>query len=98
MECSTQKADLQVTLSQSSEACKSVVESDQVSLKPTGLLEKFGDLLAALFKGSDEIRVWQRLDRNGHLWWYAYNPRTQQSGAFDSESDIRAWIERQMHV
>lgn len=97
MKCSTQKTDLKVTFSQSPETRESAVESDQVWLKPTGLLEKIGDLLAVLFQSSDEIRVCQRRDRYGHLWWYSYNPRTRQSGVFDSESEIRAWIERQMH-
>lgn len=40
----------------------------------------------------NELHVWQRTDRDGRVYWQAYDPITGRSTT-GSEADIRAWIE-----
>ncbi|MBW4693763.1 MAG: hypothetical protein KME27_18615 [Lyngbya sp. HA4199-MV5] len=40
----------------------------------------------------NELHVWQCTDRDGRLYWQAYDPITGRSTS-GSEADIRAWIE-----
>ena len=40
-----------------------------------------------------ELRVWQRFDRFGNRYWYAYDPATGRATTSGSEAEIRAWIE-----
>jgi len=40
-----------------------------------------------------ELCAWQRLDRFGNRYWYAYDPATGRSTTSGSEAEIRAWIE-----
>lgn len=43
-----------------------------------------------------EVRVWSTSDRDGNIWWSAYDPMTQQSIHNVSEEGILVWIE-QLH-
>jgi len=38
--------------------------------------------------------IWQKVDRNGYSHWIIYDPRTRHSARFDSETDVRAWLEK----
>ena len=44
-------------------------------------------------KHSADLQVWQSSDRNGNMWWFAYDPKTGRSTCAESESDMRVWIE-----
>lgn len=103
MDCSTQKNNQRVisslcledSLEHPLEHHESAVQADKIRSSSAIWLTRLGNLL---FRQSDEIQVWQRSDRNGQLWWYAYNPKTRHSGVFESESEIRVWIERQLRL
>jgi hypothetical protein len=76
------------------EPCTSQHPTDKSRSIWTVWLDKLGHFFAMLFTESNDIRIRQHRDRNGQLYWYVYDSRTQRSGTFYSESDLRAWIER----
>ncbi len=40
-----------------------------------------------------ELKLWQKVDRQGHTHWYARDPDTGKTMAFASESEMLRWIE-----
>lgn len=49
-----------------------------------------------LFQKNDPV-VWEKIDRNGQSHWVIYDPRTQHSVRFDSETDVRVWLEKRFY-
>ncbi|AFY69571.1 hypothetical protein Pse7367_1277 [Thalassoporum mexicanum PCC 7367] len=41
-----------------------------------------------------EVKVWQKYDRRGHVYWSAYDPITGQSTSVASEAEMRSWLEQ----
>ncbi len=39
------------------------------------------------------LRVWRETDFCGRNWWKVSNPATNEIIAFDSETEVRIWIE-----
>ncbi len=39
------------------------------------------------------LRVWRETDRRGRTWWKVSNPATNEIIAFDSETEVRIWME-----
>jgi YD repeat-containing protein len=98
MKCSSQKMNQQSTSDQPFEQHQPSLQTNRKILSNLiTWLSKIGNLFVSSLEKSEEIRIRQRVDRNGQVWWYAYNPRTKRSGVFDSESEVRAWLERQYH-
>jgi hypothetical protein len=54
----------------------------------------FCQKIGKFLRESQELQVWQKVDRNGNIYWRAYDPITGKSFTSGSESDIRAWIEQ----
>lgn len=48
-------------------------------------------LIAAF--SQQELQVWQKSDRTGNTWWKLYHPTTGEILRFDSEAEVRTWIE-----
>lgn len=46
---------------------------------------------------SQECQVQQRVDRAGHAYWQAYNPRTGHSLISGSRTEMLAWIEQELY-
>lgn len=57
-------------------------------------LKKLGHFLREYLKDSSQLRVWYSCDRQGKIWWSAYDPNTRQFINQVSEEQIRIWIER----
>lgn len=53
-------------------------------------------LLASLFRGN-ELQVKQQRDSQGNMWWQAFDPNTNESTSFGSESEMRTWIEQRYY-
>jgi hypothetical protein len=49
-------------------------------------------LVVALSQNS-EIRVWKTVDKTGRSLWKLYDPSTGETLDFDSETEVRTWIE-----
>lgn len=41
-----------------------------------------------------EPEVWERRDRQGNIYWFAYDPATGQSAYLASEQEVMMWIEQ----
>jgi hypothetical protein len=50
--------------------------------------------ISQYFQQIDEPRTTQKRDRDGNVYYQVYDPRTQDSAIFGSESEIRWWIEQ----
>lgn len=86
-------------LHQSLDPSKSQFQTDpKVRSTLAAWLSKLHKRFVVLLTESYEIQIWQRTDRNGQIWWYVYDPRTQRSSVFGSELEVRVWIERQSHI
>ena len=48
--------------------------------------------IAALTK-EPELKIWQKQDRHGRIYWHAYDPWTRKSVSFASELEMLSWIE-----
>ncbi len=42
----------------------------------------------------NEIRIWQVSDRQGEIYWKAYDPYTNTTNYLSSENDLRVWLEQ----
>lgn len=40
-----------------------------------------------------EPRVWKKHDRYGNVYWRTYDPATDRLAWFDTEEEVRRWIE-----
>ncbi|MBD2434447.1 hypothetical protein H6G66_25910 [Fischerella sp. FACHB-380] len=57
-------------------------------------LRKIWQTIVNYLVANQELKVWQKMDRHGNIYWQAYDPVTGKSFMSGSESDIRAWIEQ----
>jgi hypothetical protein len=46
------------------------------------------------FSLQPELKIRQRRDRQGNLWWIVYDPITDQSAQLATEAEVRWWIEQ----
>jgi hypothetical protein len=44
--------------------------------------------------GNSEPKISQHCDRQGHVFWRAYDPISQLSERFESEAEVRIWLEQ----
>jgi hypothetical protein len=65
---------------------------------------RFGQIASRIYqffyqisRGS-EPRVWQKINSNGQITWFAYDPETSISKAFSSEQDVRIWLETRYYA
>lgn len=54
-------------------------------------------ILSATSKLS-EPKVWQKKDRKGNIYWRVYNPTTGYCGSFNSEEEVRMWLEERYYL
>ena len=43
---------------------------------------------------AEEPHIWTKADEHGSLIWYVRDAQTRHVKRFDSEQDVRAWLER----
>lgn len=61
------------------------------------IINTFRKIGQSLVKGNTEPQIKYKRDRYGNLYWQVYDVTTNQSYAFGSEQDVRAWIEERHH-
>lgn len=59
--------------------------------------QHFWKVLSVDLRASRDLRVWQQRDREGNIWWSAYNPITRKSVDRISEAQMRIWVEKCHH-
>jgi hypothetical protein len=57
-------------------------------------LEQCWQELVDNFSRPSELKIRQRHDNQGNLWWIVYDPITNQSAQLASEDEVRRWIEQ----
>ncbi|GAB4145022.1 MAG: hypothetical protein Fur0046_22540 [Cyanobacteria bacterium J069] len=62
-------------------------------LQKSRTLGKWFEAFLNRFGGEPEPRVWQTSDRAGRTTWHAYDPISNTSARFASESEVRIWLE-----
>lgn len=64
--------------------------------EPASFTSQLGQLWRQLIKFLSceaEPHICSIADVNGQLWWQVYDPRTGRSIWFDSEQELRIWLE-----
>ena len=41
----------------------------------------------------NEIKVWQKSDRKGNIYWLIFDPITGYHSSFSNEKEVRIWLE-----
>jgi len=44
-----------------------------------------------------ELQVWCKKDRNGNVYWQAFDPKTHKFTSLSSEAEMRIWIEQRYY-
>jgi hypothetical protein len=72
-------------------------QSDRSARKGQSILALIENLwqnaIAALTE-EPKLKIWQKRDRYGHIYWHAYDPCTGKSVCFASELEMLIWIEK----
>ncbi len=53
--------------------------------------------LFAYFSTNNEPRIWITADRDGKLYWHAYDPVSDTRVCLDSEAELRIWLEQRYY-
>jgi hypothetical protein len=61
------------------------------------VLQKIWQNWVAAFRTSNDLQIWQTIDRLGNTWWHAYNPVTGCFATRESETQLLEWIERRLN-
>lgn len=56
-------------------------------------LNKIWQSIVTFFAASEEPHVWKGLNQAGQSMWKAYDPITHQSADYETEEEMRAWLE-----
>lgn len=56
-------------------------------------LKKIWRSLITVLNDNSEMRIWKTEDRTGRSLWKLYDPITGETFDFNSENDVRTWIE-----
>lgn len=60
---------------------------------PWSKLNDVWQVVLTYFSASSEPKVWQSEDASGLSQWKAYDPVTGESAVYDSETEMRVWLE-----
>ncbi|MBD1867415.1 hypothetical protein H6F95_08910 [Cyanobacteria bacterium FACHB-471] len=47
--------------------------------------------------GNEEPQISQKRDRSGEVFWRVYDPTTGESARFNSELEVRFWLEQRYY-
>jgi hypothetical protein len=62
-----------------------------------GLMGKFREAIATWIVQSSDLKVSERCDRYGNLYYQVYDPLNRTSASFGCEAEIRAWLEQRYY-
>ena len=57
-------------------------------------LQKLRIPLLRYFSSGEEPQIWQEVCQSGNFIWHIYDPKSDRSFTFKSESEVRIWIEK----
>jgi hypothetical protein len=62
-----------------------------------GLAGKVRRAIATWVVQSSELKVFERCDRHGNVYYQVYDPFNRTSANFGSEAEIRAWLDQRYY-
>ncbi len=74
----------------------SKLKSRLTSVVGTLLHQIYQSLLKTVVNKPD-IKIWRVSNQKGELHWRVYNPMNEQTGYFNSEAEVRAWLEQRYY-
>jgi hypothetical protein len=75
----------------------SASKTDSYQQKLTSHLQQIGQLVINALFSEPEFKIRKSKDRQGNVWWYAYDPKTGHTGCLASEQEVRMWIEESFY-
>lgn len=63
-------------------------------------LAGLGSILLSILNtlsGNEEPQIRQNRDRSGEIFWRVYDPTTGESARFNSELEVRFWLEQRYY-
>ena len=49
------------------------------------------------FTKQNEIKVWQKSNRKGNIYWLVFDAATGYYGSFANEIEVRIWLEKRYY-
>lgn len=81
----------------SQDAVNSDLQVSSRALKPSSGFGKFLQSLFVQVAGETEPKIWQTSRGNGVTIWNIYDPTTQESASFTTETEVRSWLEQRYY-
>jgi hypothetical protein len=72
-------------------------QSIRIGQRLKGLVGRVGMAIATWVTQSSELKVSERCDRHGNVYYQVYDPLNRTSASFGSEAEIRAWLEQRYY-
>ena len=47
---------------------------------------------------TSEPKIWKKVDTEGKIFWTTYDPVTQKTARFDTEQEVRTWLEQRYNA
>ncbi|MCU0564975.1 MAG: hypothetical protein MUF49_00055 [Oculatellaceae cyanobacterium Prado106] len=77
------------------------LEIEGLPQEPNRFWQRFHDGLQSLFSTlvtNSEPKIRLKQNRNGERYWQVYDPSTNYSTTFDSETAVRIWLEQRYYT
>ena len=62
------------------------------------LFTQFGNTVVRALTMAEEPQIWTHADTSGSLVWYVRHPLANHIARFDSEQDVRVWLEERRYL
>ncbi len=92
--CHRSKLEQDLNAHSSSDHAKRMFRAIAVRLK--SLLSDIWDTIST--PALNEPHVWQRRDRFGQIYWQVYDPIRDRTLTFDSEEEVRYWLDQRFYT
>ncbi|MBD2066745.1 hypothetical protein H6F93_04260 [Leptolyngbya sp. FACHB-671] len=72
----------------------------QKNRRESKFLAGLGQILSSILSilaGNEEPQISQKRDRSGEVFWRVYDPTTGESARFNSELEVRFWLEQRYY-
>lgn len=60
-------------------------------------LEQLWNFVLEILTRSPEPKIYEKHDRNGKLYFQVYDPITHQSSTFNTEQEVRIWLDQRYY-
>ncbi|WRH67036.1 MAG: hypothetical protein RSE13_00635 [Planktothrix sp. GU0601_MAG3] len=61
-------------------------------------LKSITTIFVNAFSSQTEPKIWQKKDADGNIIWQTYDPVTGYQARFDTEQEVRIWLEKRYNL